>query len=123
MSSTPKPSRRAASDKANEAAETQLGWRMAGLAFLLSSEVAAGALIGWGVDHFAHTQPKGLMYGAIAGICVGMLSFIRGGLALNRLVTRNEAQRGLPPPLKPSPPDAENRVGSTTEDTEDTERD
>ncbi len=82
-------------------AETRLGWRMAGLAFMMSSEAAAGALIGWIIDHFAGTGSRWLLIGAIAGIAVGMLSFIKGAIALNRLVSQQERERkarGIPPP-------------------------
>lgn len=88
-------------------AETRLGWRMAGLAFTLSSEVAAGAIVGLVIDHFAKTAPRWLLIGAIAGISVGLLSFIRGAIALNRIVSQNErdrAARGIPPP-PPLPPE------------------
>jgi hypothetical protein len=82
-------------------AETRLGWRMAGLAFMMSSEAAAGALIGWIIDHFAGTGSRWLLIGAIAGHAVGMLSFIKGAVALNRLVAQQERERrarGIPPP-------------------------
>jgi F0F1-type ATP synthase assembly protein I len=88
--------------------ETRLGWRMAGLAFVMSSEAAAGAGIGWLIDHFAGTGTRWLLIGAIVGIAVGMLSFIKGALALNRLLTQQERERKargipLPPPLPDEP--------------------
>jgi F0F1-type ATP synthase assembly protein I len=78
-----------------EAEEIRLGWRMAGLAFTMSSEVAAGALVGWAIDHFFGTpgSDRWLLIGSIAGICVGMLSFIRGGLALNKLLQQQEQKK------------------------------
>lgn len=82
---------------------------MAGLAFTMASEVTAGALVGMTIDHFAKTPPRWLLIGAITGIAVGMLSFIRGALAMNRLVSaqeRERAARGITPPapLKDEPP-------------------
>jgi F0F1-type ATP synthase assembly protein I len=90
-------------------AETRLGWRMAGLAFTMASEVTAGSLLGLMIDHFAKTPPRWLLIGAITGIAVGMLSFIRGAVMMNRLVSKQErdrAARGIapPPPLKDETP-------------------
>lgn len=81
---------------------------MAGLAFTLSSEVAAGAILGLVIDHFAKTAPRWLLIGSIAGIAVGMLSFVRGAFDMNRVVSQNERDRAargipLPPPLPPEP--------------------
>ena len=85
-----------------EAEEIRLGWRMAGLAFTMASEVAAGALIGWLIDWLAGTD-RWLLIGAIVGIAVGMWSFIRGGMELNRLLNQQEkaGHRKIPPPLPP----------------------
>jgi F0F1-type ATP synthase assembly protein I len=74
---------------------------MAGLAFIMSSEAAAGAAIGWVIDHFAGTGSRWLLIGAIVGISVGMLSFIKGAITLNRMLARQEQSRraqGIPPP-------------------------
>ena len=79
--------------------ELRLGWRMAGLAFTMASEAGAGALIGWLVDHFAGTGPTGLLVGSIAGIAVGMLSFIRGAFALNKVLASQDLSK-----IKPLPP-------------------
>lgn len=80
--------------------ELRLGWRMAGLAFTMSSEAAAGTLVGWLVDYFAGTTPTGLLTGAIIGIAVGMLSFIRGAFQLNKLRSQQDLKK-----IKPLPPD------------------
>ncbi len=58
--------------------QMRIGWRMVGLAWLMSSEVAAGALIGWGWDEWQGTDRTGLMIGASIGIAVGLFSLIRG---------------------------------------------
>ena len=89
--------------------ELQLGWRMAGLAFTMASEAGAGAILGWLVDHFAGTAPTGLLVGSIAGIAVGMLSFIRGAFALNKLLANQDLSKikPLPPPPEPDAEDKE----------------
>ena len=89
---------------ADDEEEMRLGWRMAGLAFVMSSEAAAGALIGLAIDYFARTGSRWTLIGGIVGIAVGLLSFVKGGLALNRLVAQKERLRReqgipLPPPL------------------------
>ncbi len=58
--------------------QMRIGWRMFGLAWIMSSEVAAGALIGWGWDEWQGTDRTGLMVGASIGIGVGLYSLIRG---------------------------------------------
>jgi F0F1-type ATP synthase assembly protein I len=92
-----------------EAEELRLGWRMAGLAFTMSSEVAAGALLGWLIDWLTGAPGnRWLLIGALVGIAVGMWSFIKGALRLNRLLTQQERAgiKRIPPPL-PSPPEDE----------------
>ena len=66
-----------------ERRENSIGWRMAGLAMQTSSEVIAGALIGWVVDRYFQTGRKGLLVGAICGIIVGLSSLIRGAVRAN----------------------------------------
>jgi F0F1-type ATP synthase assembly protein I len=87
--------------------ETRLGWRMAGLAFTMAAEVAAGALIGWLIDWLTGTPGnRWLLVGAIVGIAVGLWSFIKGGIQLNRLLNQQERAgvRKIPPPLPLDPP-------------------
>lgn len=98
---------RTAAKTRSEDEELRLGWRMAGLAFTMSSEVAAGALIGWLIDWLANTD-RWLLIGAIIGIAVGMWSFIKGAMSLNRLLNQQEraGTRKIPPPLPP--PEDEN---------------
>ena len=77
----------------------RLGWRMAGLAFVMSSEAAAGALVGWVIDYFAGTDSRWLLIGGITGIAVGLLSFAKGALTLNRMLAKQEQERrgrGIP---------------------------
>ena len=57
-----------------------------------SSEVVAGALIGWAVDRWLDSPPTGLLVGGIAGIAVGLTTLIRGAMRANREL--DEARRG-----------------------------
>ena len=70
--------------QAATARQKRLMWRLTGLAFMMSSEVAAGAGIGWLIDNWLGTANRWLTIGGIAGIAVGMTSFIRGALQLSR---------------------------------------
>jgi F0F1-type ATP synthase assembly protein I len=67
---------------------------MAGLGLQTSSEVLAGALIGWGIDRWLDSSPKGLLTGGIAGIAVGLTTLIRGAMKANREF--DDARRGGP---------------------------
>ena len=61
-------------------------WRVAGAAFIMSSEAAAGALIGWLLDWWLGTGTLWLTIGGVAGIAVGMTTFIRMAFTLSREV-------------------------------------
>ena len=98
--------------------ELRLGWRMAGLAFTMASEAGAGALMGWLVDHFAGTAPTGLLVGSIAGIAVGMLSFVRGAFALNKLLANQDLSKIKPLP-PPESPDSEEKEEDNDDDWKD----
>lgn len=78
-----------------ERREQGIGWRMAGLGLQTSSEVIAGAAIGWCVDWYFQTGSKGLLVGAICGIVVGMASLIRGAMRVN--AEFDAARRGSGP--------------------------
>jgi F0F1-type ATP synthase assembly protein I len=79
-------------DRAQQRAETSIGWRMAGLGMQTSSEVIAGALIGWAIDKGFDCAPTGLLVGGIAGIAVGLTTLIRGAMRANREL--DEVRRG-----------------------------
>lgn len=79
--------------------EYRIGWRMAGLGLEVSTQVLAGALLGWLFDQWQGTAPKGVTYGAIAGIIVGMWSLVRGGLKLNALLEKNHPTTGRGKPI------------------------
>ena len=67
-----------------ERRENSIGWRMAGLGMQTSSEVVAGAGLGWVIDRWAGTSPTWLLVGGIAGIVVGLSTLIRGAMRANR---------------------------------------
>ena len=55
----------------------------------LASHIAAGVLLGWLIDRWTGMEPTWLVVGAIAGVVVGMVSFIRVALKANRDAVRN----------------------------------
>ena len=59
-------------------------WRIAGMAIMMSAEVAAGALIGWLIDRWAGTAPRWLTIGGVVGIVVGMTSFLTAAFKYSR---------------------------------------
>lgn len=77
---------------------------MGGLGMETTSQVVAGAVLGWLWDRWQGTAPTGVTIGAIAGILVGMWSLIKGALKLNR-----DFQKVAPPQgsVKPLPPDSD----------------
>lgn len=89
----------ARSRAAAEAEETRLGWRMAGLGFTVASEVAAGTLLGYLIDHLAGTAPVWTTVGAVLGILVAMWGLIRGALKLNQQLDRQLKGKPTPPPV------------------------
>lgn len=66
---------------------------MLGLGWQMTAEVLAGAFLGWGVDHFFGTGPKGVLIGSLVGIAVAIFSLVRGGLRLYKSVDRADAMR------------------------------
>lgn len=78
-------------DRARERRETSIGWRMAGIGMQTSSEVIAGALLGWAADRWLGTSPRWTLVGAVAGIAVGLTTLIRGAMHANKEL--DEARR------------------------------
>jgi len=91
--------------------QMRLMWRIAGMAFIMSSEAAAGAIIGWLIDRWAGTGQRWLTIGGIIGIVVGLTTFIRAAYKVSRAA--NQERRSPPPPL---PDDAFERNGDPDED-------
>ena len=71
-------------------------WRMASVGWTLVCEIAAGLLLGWGLDWLVGTNKLFLVIGAIVGLLVGMTGFIRSALAENRRMSRDRGKRGDP---------------------------
>ena len=87
------------------AAETRIGWRMFGLGWLMTTEVIAGALLGWGFDVWQGTEKTGLMVGAGIGVLVGMYSLIRGAFKANNALDALERKsRGINNEIKSGNP-------------------
>lgn len=72
---------------------------MAGLGFTVASEVAAGTLLGYLIDHLAGTAPLWTTVGAVLGILVAMWGLIRGALKMNQALDRRMKGRKTPPPI------------------------
>lgn len=70
--------------RAKERREQGIGWRMAGLGFQTSSEVAAGALLGLAFDWWRGSGSTGIIVGGVIGIVVGMTSLLRGAMRMNK---------------------------------------
>ncbi len=79
--------------------EYRVGWKMAGLGLEVSTHVLAGALLGWLFDKWQGTAPKGVTYGAIAGIVFGMWTLVRGALKLNAQLDKRHPTTGRGKPI------------------------
>ncbi len=93
---------RASRPSADVEGETRIGFRMAGIGFEVASEVAAGALIGWGIGHLVGSPDKGVLIGGLIGIAVAMWTLIHRTMKLNRELDRTHptAGRGTPIPYE-----------------------
>jgi F0F1-type ATP synthase assembly protein I len=85
---------------------SQRMWRLSAMGFTLASEVAAGALLGWLVDYLFKTDPVGVIVGCLAGMAVGMTTFIRTALEATKSDRQEREQRPRSGPL----PDGSARV-------------
>jgi F0F1-type ATP synthase assembly protein I len=56
---------------------------MAGLGWEFVSYVLAGMLLGWGIDWAWSVAPWGIVGGTVAGLLVGMWTFLKRALKLN----------------------------------------
>lgn len=72
--------------------ERQRLWRLAGMGATLTSEILAGALIGWGLDALFGTRPTILIVGTVLGVVVGLGSFIRLALRETRKSSRDATE-------------------------------
>jgi len=72
---------------------------MAGLAFAVASEVAAGTILGFFADRMFGTAPLWTTVGAGLGISVSLFGLIRGAFKLNReLDQRSQRLKSFAPP-------------------------
>ena len=76
----------------SSAGESERLWRLAGLGGTMASEIAAGTLIGWGLDRLFGTRPTLLIIGSILGVVVGLVTFTRKAMVETRRAGR-EASR------------------------------
>lgn len=72
--------------------ETQIGWRMAGLAGETASYVLAGGVMGWLLDMWLGTE-WWLVVGFVTGIVTGLSVLLRGALKMNRILDRDHHAR------------------------------
>ena len=77
------------------------------MGWTLASEILAGTLIGWAVDHFSGTTgPWGTVIGTVAGVAVGMTTFLRSATKANREATEKaRARREAKGPARRNSPD------------------
>jgi F0F1-type ATP synthase assembly protein I len=73
-------------------AESRRLWRLAALGGSSATEVAAGALLGWGLDAWLGTGPKLVIIGTLVGLLVGTITFVRSAAVASR-EARREAER------------------------------
>lgn len=76
--------------------ESRRLWRLSGIGTELAAHVVAGVLLGLLFDLWRGTSPWGLLVGTVAGMAVGMTTFIRRALRLNRR-SAEEYRRAHPP--------------------------
>jgi hypothetical protein len=58
--------------------------------------IAAGALAGWGFDHWRGTAPTGSIVGFAAGFAIALVRIIRYTMKQDRLEQEAKAKRGRP---------------------------
>jgi F0F1-type ATP synthase assembly protein I len=69
-------------------AESKRLWRLASMGGTMASEILAGTLIGWGIDAIFDTKPTWIIIMTIAGVLVGMVTFIRSAMKESRQAGR-----------------------------------
>jgi F0F1-type ATP synthase assembly protein I len=79
---------RNASKSHNETEDVRVGWRMAGLAWRFTTEVIAGAVLGWLIGSWLGDANLGALIGTGIGLAVAMYSLMRGALKLNASLDR-----------------------------------
>ncbi|MCP3902324.1 MAG: AtpZ/AtpI family protein [Planctomycetes bacterium] len=69
-------------------AESRRLWRLAAMGGTMASEILAGTLIGWAIDAIFGTKPMWIVICTIAGVIVGMATFIRSAMSESRQAGR-----------------------------------
>jgi len=59
-------------------------WRLTGMGWTLASEILAGAALGWFCDWLFGTKPTLLIICTVAGVLIGMITFIRAATRANK---------------------------------------
>lgn len=59
-------------------------WRLSGMGMEFVSAIAAGGVIGWLIDRWLGTQPRGVLIGLVVGILGGGFNLIKQAMAANR---------------------------------------
>ncbi len=95
------------SDRRREAAETRVGWQMAGIGMTVASEVAAGAIFGLIFDAWRGSGHTGVLVGSLCGISVGLFTLIRQTLRLNKQLDRFGISPHIIKPPAASPDDSD----------------
>ncbi|MBL9150114.1 MAG: AtpZ/AtpI family protein [Phycisphaerae bacterium] len=103
---TPQPSRRTDARREDNAKTMRAGWQLMGVGWEFGSQVVAGLLLGWGIDWLFNTRPWGLVIGPICGLAVGMWTFIRRAMAIDRSLGTPKPPPGgwREPPKDEEPP-------------------
>ena len=73
----------------DENRESAALWKISGMGFTMASEILAGTGIGWALDHWFGTSPKCLIGGTIAGVLVGITTFLKSALQHSQEAARN----------------------------------
>jgi len=71
----------------------RIGYRMMGVAFQVTSEVAAGAGLGWLFDWYRGGGSIGVIVGGSIGVVVAMWTLIRQGMKVSRELDELEKAR------------------------------
>lgn len=75
--------------------ESQRLWRLSAMGSELAFGIIGMVLLGWAIDYFFHTRPKGIIICTVIGVIGSGYNFIRQALILTRHATK---------PPRPGPP-------------------
>jgi len=98
-------------------------WSLASTGFTLASEVLAGTLIGWAIDHVNGTAPWGLVIGSLVGLIVGMTTFLRFAMRESRSAGLDAKRRAPFATVDPTMDDEDPRHDDDWNDDDGRQRD